>query len=353
MLQLYAVIQAFKPFNILHIQSKIMMKLFTPLQQKLLTILSDGEYHSGQHLGDLFNVSRTAIWKNIEQFESIGVHIERTSKQGYRLSKPFIPLSAAAIKAALDTQTAQALDIHLFARIDSTNRFLKTQALTNRLTCCLAETQTAGRGRFRRHWHSPFGENIYCSLGVSLADDPSQLSGLSLVVSLAMHAVLQKHSKHPIRIKWPNDLIWQNRKLAGTLIEITAEGNGNTEVIIGMGLNINSISSTSQTTIDRPWCTLRDITQQTFNRNELIADLIQTLDCYLKRFKQKGFTDFQATWNTLDCLYHQQVTVSQPTGSTTGIGCGVNSAGYLLLKDDKKKIHTFSSGDTTLAQSKL
>lgn len=328
------------------------MKQLSLLQQQLLSILSDGAYHNGQHLGDILEVSRTAIWKQIAQLEALGIVINREPKQGYQIATPFVPLSAHAIQSALAAPLKETVDIHLFASIDSTNRFLKTKPLTHSLTCCLTETQTAGRGRFKRAWYSPFGENIYCSVGITLDNDPAALSGLSLVVSLAMHAVLQAQTEDPIQIKWPNDLIWQGKKLAGTLIEMTAEGNGSTDVIIGMGLNINSLSSTRQTTIDRPWCTLRDITKHSFDRNQLIASLIETLDAYLVRLQQKGFADFHAAWHALDCLYQKQITISHPTGTVTGQGCGVNDAGYLLLKDEKQQIRVFSSGDTTLAQSK-
>ena len=325
------------------------MKSFTPLQQQLLEILADGACHSGQHLGDTLNISRTAIWKHIEKLEILGLNIERVQKQGYRLKTPFIPLSETRIHEKLNATLNQPTQLHLFASIDSTNRFLKAQEAQTGLTCCVAETQTAGRGRFGRHWHSPFGENIYCSVSLRIEGDPSRLSGLSLVVSLAMHAVLQQHTKEPIAIKWPNDLLYKHQKLAGTLIEMTAEGNGGTDVIIGMGLNINSLSGPEKS-IDRPWCSLRDITGCLFDRNQLIAELIMTLSQHLQLFAQKGFLAFQDKWNKLDYLNNQHISISQLTGQITGTGRGVNQAGYLLLEDQKGAMHTFSSGDTTLAQ---
>ncbi|MCH9755824.1 MAG: biotin--[acetyl-CoA-carboxylase] ligase [Gammaproteobacteria bacterium] len=327
------------------------MKSFTPLQQQLLNILSDGACHSGQHLGDKLNISRTAIWKHIEKLETLGLIIERVLKRGYRLKKPFIPLSEKSIRESFHSPFIPSLNLHVFASIDSTNRFLKTQPYTQGVTCCVSETQTKGRGRFGRHWHSPFGENIYCSVSLRIDGDPSLLSGLSLVVSLAMHTVLQKHSHQSIAIKWPNDLLWNDKKLAGTLIEMTAEGNNSTDIIIGIGLNINSVTS-PQKNIDKPWCSLSEITQQVFDRNTLISELLSTLIEYLHEFKQKGFIAFQKSWNALDYLKNRTFTISQPTGSITGKGCGVNNAGYLQLKDQTGVLHTLSSGDTTLAQEK-
>ncbi len=327
------------------------MKTLTPLQTKLLHLLSDGTCHSGQHLGDTLDISRTAVWKHIEKFEALGLHIKRVPKQGYCISPPFIPLSLDRIQSIINTQLKHPIDYHLFASIDSTNRFLKDKATFKHLTCCIAETQTNGRGRFRRHWHSPFGENIYCSLGLCIEGDLSRLSGLSLVVSLAMHHVLQKHTSESIVIKWPNDLLWNHKKLAGTLIEMVAEGNNSTDVIIGMGLNINSCFNYANDT-PKPWCSLHDITGQFFDRNQLIAELILTINIYLQQFKQDGFSGFREAWNAKDYLKNKQFTISGPTGVITGTGCGVNQSGYLLLEDKTGNVHKLSSGDTTLAQEK-
>ncbi|MDF1677125.1 MAG: biotin--[acetyl-CoA-carboxylase] ligase [Legionellaceae bacterium] len=226
---------------------------------------------------------------------------------------------------------------------------MKNNTPFKHLTCCIAETQTNGRGRFRRHWHSPFGENIYCSLGLCIEGDLSHLSGLSLVVSLAMHHVLQKKTSEIIAIKWPNDLLWRHKKLAGTLIEMVAEGNNSADVIIGMGLNINSCFNHTDNTA-KPWCSLHEITGQFFDRNELIAELILTINTYLQQFKHDGFSSFRTAWNEKDYLKNKQFSISGPTGVITGIGHGVNQSGYLLLEDEVGSMHTLSSGDTTLSQ---
>jgi len=124
----------------------------------------------------------------------------------------YIPLDEHAIRSQLPHNLNQVLDFYILTSVDSTSRFLKNQALKSGLTVCVAETQTNGRGRFARPWHSPLGENIYCSVAWRFEGALSKLSGLGLVVSLAVHAALQQDE---VTIKWPNDLIWQNKKLAG------------------------------------------------------------------------------------------------------------------------------------------
>ena len=292
------------------------MESLTPRQTHLLHILSDGTCHSGQHLGDALGISRTAIWKHIKRLTNLGLNIKRIPQQGYRLTAPFIPLSEVAIRQTLTPILNQALTLHLFASLDSTNRFLKTHPTPTPLTCCISETQTTGRGRFGRHWHSPFGENIYCSFACRSEGDPSHLSGLSLVISLAIHATLQRYTNSPIAIKWPNDLLWHDKKLAGTLIEMTAECHGGTDLIIGIGLNVNTQTQYDKA-LERPWCSLRDIVGHTVDRNNLIAELITQLSQHLKRFNQVGFSAFHEQWDAYDYLKKRMTTLTKPNGTLT------------------------------------
>lgn len=269
------------------------------------------------------------------------------------LKPSFIPLSEPAIRKKLTPELNRMLNLYVLDSVDSTNRFLKAQAYQPGLTLCTSETQTNGRGRFARPWHSPFGENIYCSLAWRFEGDPSYLSGLSLVVSLAVHAAIQQLKANPasqeILIKWPNDLLWQGKKLAGILIEITSKNNNSTDVIIGIGLNVNAIAD-HDTPINRPWCSLRDILEQSINRNTLLALLITQLDQHLQNFSKQGFQAYQAAWQARDYLFDRTITVSKPNETLTGRAQGVDNAGYLLLIDEHGVTHTLSSGDTSLAQ---
>ncbi len=143
------------------------------------------------------------------------------------------------------------INIHVLDTVDSTNRFLKDLPASDDIDVCCAETQTQGRGRFGRSWHSPYGENIYCSIRWRFDCDFSKLSGSSLVVSLAVLAALKDISPE-IRIKWPNDLLWHGKKLCGSLIEVV----GQSDVVIGIGINVNAIPN------DQSWCSLYEITGQ-------------------------------------------------------------------------------------------
>ncbi|MDF1828387.1 MAG: biotin--[acetyl-CoA-carboxylase] ligase [Legionellaceae bacterium] len=262
------------------------------------------------------------------------------------MTTAYTPLDEHAIRSDLPHHVNQAIEFYVLTSVDSTSRFLKNQALNSDLTVCVAETQTHGRGRFSRPWHSPLGEHVYCSVAWRFDGALSKLSALGLIVSLAVHSALQQAD---VAIKWPNDLIWQDKKLAGILIEIANEADGITDVIIGIGLNVNAVPN-KNTPINQPWCSLRDITQQETDRNPLLARLIVQLDSYLRGFSERGFEAYQTEWQTHDHLFGRCITVSTPQGVRTGRAQGINNRGYLQLIDEHGVTHALSSGDTSLAQ---
>lgn len=240
------------------------------------------------------------------------------------------------------------IHIHVLDSVDSTNQFLKDLPANDLIEVCCAETQTRGRGRFGRTWHAPSGENIYFSLRWHFDCELSQLAGLSLVVSMAIVAALNDcGAGEGVRIKWPNDLVWNNKKLCGNLIETMGERVAGTDVIIGIGINVNSTTN-ELALLDIPCCSLYEITGIRLDRNQLIAKLIVWLDRYLQQFITEGFSSLIPAWQQTDYLFDQLITVSQPGGFLNGKAQGVNEAGQLILIDERGVTHYLSSGDTSL-----
>lgn len=330
------------------------MKQFSPLQRSILALLDHKNAVSGTSLGTQLHVSRTAIWKQIKNLQDMGLPILSSHKEGYRLSKPFQVLDEQRIRQVLfEAGFHLPVAFELFAQIDSTNSFLK-QPRENKAatTCCLAEHQTAGRGRFNRHWYSPFGENIYFSSRWGFNRDLSTLGGLSLVVSLAIvHYLKSIGFDDAIEIKWPNDILWKGRKLCGTLIDIIAESNSQTIPIIGIGLNVNSETRT-HSAIETPWCSLYDISGQIHDRNTLIAGLLIVLEQYLSLFMHSGFKPFQAQWRSYDHLANKTIQVQQGNTQLSGKASGVSLEGHLILKDAQGRERLISSGEASLQQNK-
>lgn len=332
------------------------MKRFNDMQMNIISYLCDGACHSGSELGLQFNVSRTAIWKQIKQLIELGLPIQRIPNRGYRLTHPIKLLNEANIRKRLDVENfPSSINFHLFASLDSTNRLLRELPSSPTIDVCCAEMQTHGRGRFGRHWYSPFGENIYFSSRWHFDCDLSRLSGLSLVVSLAIVSMLNDAGiEDNICVKWPNDILWQDKKLSGNLIEVIAESNSSADVVIGIGLNVNSNTEDAleSTSPDKPWCSLYDITGNYVDRNELVARLIIHLHQHLDDFIHNGFADFINKWQQVDYLQNKMVTVSHLSGLLKGVAKGVNETGQLILVDEMAVTHHLSSGDTSLHSKK-
>lgn len=322
---------------------------FTPAQLTLLQLLGDGDCHSGSELGATLGITRSAIWKQINHLIESGIPIIRIRHQGYQLPNQLILLNKQQIMNHLVPQKKSSpFNLHLFTSIDSTNRYLKDLPPSNTVDICCVEIQTQGRGRFGRYWHSPFGENLYCSSRWNLNYDLTKLSGLSLVTSLAVLATLNEFGiSSNIKIKWPNDILWTHKKLCGSLIEIFAESNGNAQVIIGIGLNVNTDTKKNPLP-DKPWCSLYEITKQRFDRNFLIARLITNLERYLIKFIHHDLNFFMDEWNKSDYLFGKHIKVTQSLSTLSGIACGINQLGQLILQDESGTKHFLSSGDTSL-----
>lgn len=327
------------------------MMQFSHSQFALLQILGDGGCHSGNELGQALGITRSAIWKQINQLIDLGVPIDRIPHQGYQLPNQLLLLDQQQITNELQKNSFKnPFNIHLFTSIDSTNRYLKDLPPSGAIDVCCAEIQTQGRGRFGRNWHSPFGDNIYCSSRWNLNGDLSRLSGLSLITSLAVLATVNEFSPSAdIKIKWPNDILWNGKKLCGSLIEIIAESHGNAQVIIGIGLNVN-VDTNIHTLPDKPWCSLYEISQQRYNRNQIIALLIINLEHYISKFIHKGLHAFMDEWNQCDYLAGKHITVTQSVNTLSGTALGISQEGLLVLEDNQGVVHHLSSGDTSLQQ---
>ena len=189
---------------------------------KLLTLLKDGRFHSGEALGAALGVSRSAVWKQLQSLESeLGLAVYKVRGRGYRLAAPLLLLDAGEISR----RSAQAYwPVQVYDEIDSTNAEALRLVAEGRPApfLVLAERQSAGRGRRGRAWSSPFAQNLYYSLVLRVDGGMRQLEGLSLVVGLAVRRALQEMGVRA-GLKWPNDVLVENRKIAGILLELVGD----------------------------------------------------------------------------------------------------------------------------------
>jgi BirA family biotin operon repressor/biotin-[acetyl-CoA-carboxylase] ligase len=314
---------------------------------RVVNLLKDHQYHDGTSIGKVLNITRTAVWKVIKKLQNYGIQIESVKGKGYLLCEPLCLLEQDKIKYYLENKH---LDIVIFENIDSTNNYLKLKK-NKAIGICLSEQQTAGKGRLGRDWYSPFGKNIYMSCLYTLHKDISELAGLSLVISLAIVKTINSYqNKNDIFVKWPNDVVGlDNKKIAGSLIEIQAESHGVSHAIIGIGININMVDDDSQ--ISQPWTSLQKIFGEYVDRNELCGKLINNLLLYLDKFTLQGLQVFKQEWQQADCLINKIITLRHAEEEIEGEVMGLNDKGHLLLKLGNGALRAFASGDTSVSRS--
>jgi BirA family biotin operon repressor/biotin-[acetyl-CoA-carboxylase] ligase len=319
-----------------------------PLPKKaLLGLLSDGQFHSGEELAQSLGLSRTGIWNLIHELEALGLKLSAVPGKGYRLSRPLELLKEESIRAFLSEAVlplASRLELH--DELDSTNSHLVRQAGAERVVC-LAETQTAGRGRLGRTWLSPFGGSICMSVAWHF-DDHRAIAGLSLGVGVAVIRALKQAGVAEVGLKWPNDILWQGCKLGGILLEVSGEVHGRHAVVIGIGLNFH-VPTEHARTIDQAWTDLAQVTGGAIpSRNRLIAAILNELLPLLRDYSQAGLAPLLAEWRSYHCLHGKAVIVHQGERRIRGLVAGVTDTGLLVLDCEEGGQQEFASGDVRL-----
>jgi BirA family biotin operon repressor/biotin-[acetyl-CoA-carboxylase] ligase len=318
----------------------------TSLNQ-LLHLLADGEFHSGTELGECLSISRTAIWKQLQELAGLGLTLHRVRGRGYRLPGGLDLLDCEAIQRQLKVTVVKHLQaLQVVMSTTSTNQKLQQhEQYSVHGRVLLAELQTAGRGRRGRSWQSPFAKSISLSLGWSFAGGIAALEGLSLVVGLAVLTALEQVGLVDAGLKWPNDILVRGRKLAGILLEIRGDAEGPCQVVIGIGLNVAQTEADDQT-ISQPWISLHQLGIPV-SRNTIAASIINQLVAHLLGFEKTGFAQFQDHWQACHCYQDQTVSLHLLEQVITGICRGVDSSGALLLQQGLK-MHTFSGGEVSV-----
>ena len=307
----------------------------------LLAALSADHAVSGAELARRLNVTRAAVWKQIEHLRELGAPIEAAAGSGYRLAWPLELLDAERIRGELDPAMRKrllALAVHW--QIDSTSTELqRCAAAATGIEACLAETQSAGRGRRGRAWQSPLGGNLYFSLLRRFYSGMAALSGLSLVVGVAVVEALADCGVAGVGLKWPNDVLADGRKLAGVLVELGGEFLGPCHAVIGIGINLR-LPSEALARIDQPAIDVASLRGGEIpSRNALAARLIVRLIAALDRFEAHGFAAFAADYARSDLLHGRHVRVLAAGASHEGVAAGVDERGALIVRHDDTPHH--------------
>jgi BirA family biotin operon repressor/biotin-[acetyl-CoA-carboxylase] ligase len=311
-----------------------------------LRLLADGEFHSGEALGTQLGISRAAVWNAIQQAQELGIVIHSVHGKGYRLSSAIDFLDSARITKALKS-AAKNFNLELLETTASTNSDLMKRAAENapQGTCIAVELQQAGRGRRGRAWVSSLGSGLTFSLLWRFSQGAVALGGLSLAVGVALVRALDEVGVTQLALKWPNDVLHADKKLAGTLIELQGEMLGPTAAVIGIGLNIK-LPDEIKANIDQPVADLADTSAPP--RNELLAVLLRHLYDVLTEFEQQGFAMLREEWQKHHAYQGKPVQLTLPNGSAVnGIVNGIDADGALLVEVGGQ-VQRFSTAEISL-----
>lgn len=323
---------------------------FPALRKTILQLLADGEFHSGAKLAGLLNISRSAVWKQLNSLAEYGIETLAVSGKGYRLTRTLELLDSAKISRALDTTAGPLLsELIIHDQISSTNTYLMQYADNgaSQGAVCLAEYQSAGKGRRGRQWVSPFGANIYLSLLWRYQSGPAAVSGLSLAAGVAVLRVLRRFGVEEAGLKWPNDIYWRDKKLGGILIEVSGETEGPCTVVAGIGLNLFLPQQQAQA-ITQPWTDLATVLNERMPpRNILAAALINELLPVMASFDATGIARYLPEWRSYDCMRGKAVSLFIGNECRDGIVAGIDDNGLLLLQQPDGRVRAFASGEVS------
>ncbi|HYM35991.1 MAG TPA: bifunctional biotin--[acetyl-CoA-carboxylase] ligase/biotin operon repressor BirA [Steroidobacteraceae bacterium] len=323
-------------------------------RRRLLEVLANGERHSGEELARQLRVTRSAVWKLIRNLRDLGIEIEAIAHQGYKLPCAVQLYNEQAIHGAMSQSARAALSgLDVLLTVDSTNRYLLDTANPppGSASVCVAEVQTAGRGRRGRSWVAPFGSGLCLSLAWQFEESPPDFSALSLVIGVAIVRALRRLGCHEVQLKWPNDIVHSHRKLAGVLIDMRGEASGPARVVIGIGMNLHMPAEIRLALAEQQAAVITDLHEtmrgHAPERNTLVGTIIDELIAALHAFSRDGFAAFKAEWQSHDSLRDSPVRVLSANETISGTARGVAPDGALLV-DVNGRLHRFMSGDVSL-----
>ena len=311
----------------------------------LLKLLADGEFHSGSDLGVSLGISRAAVWKRMKRItEELGVPVSSVQGKGYRLEQGLQLLKPESLQTHFPS-----LPLFVYESIGSTNQQAKTLLTDhNAPMVVLAEHQTHGRGRRGRDWSSPFAQNLYLSYVWPIRQGLNQIDGLSLVIGLAVSKAIARLTGLSAQLKWPNDVLINQKKVAGVLLELMGDPVELCHVIIGVGVNLNMLDASGS--IEQEWTSLAKELGKAVDRELFAKLLIEELESYLDKQKYQGFISMRDEWLALHAWQNKQVLLSTGHTNVSGTILGVGDKGEVCLAVEGEEL-SFIGGELSLRLS--
>jgi len=309
-----------------------------------------GEWVSGESLSEILQVSRTTVWKQVKTLIDEGYTVDSSPKKGYRITSPADLLSLEEVIPGLATKYFGRGDYFYYREIDSTNN--RARALASEGypegTVVVAEMQTAGRGRRGRSWYSPVHQGIYVSVILRPVLPLKEISRVTLLTAVAVAETLEAELQLAPHIKWPNDILINNRKIAGILSEAVTDTDGIEYIVVGIGININNPprdfpddfrteATSALAEYDRPG-----------SRVQVLQSLLLKLESRYHELLAGNFDPILARVKSLSMVIGQDVRLDKVNGFIIGQAVDIDTSGFLLVRDREGTLHTIMSGEISI-----
>ena len=314
----------------------------------ILHLLADGRFHSGEALAKQFDVTRVTIWNAIQHAQSLGVEVFSVRGRGYKLPKPIVLIDKDAVLQAIGSER-EWFHLEVVDEVISTNTYLMQAAAKGapHVSCTVAHIQTNGRGRRGRTWVSHLGASLTFSLLWRFDCGATALSGLSLAIGVALMRALNELGVEKAQLKWPNDVLVDNKKLAGILIDLQGDLDGPSAAVIGVGINFNLPENIIKR-IDQPVIDINQVSRSEIDQNLLLGTVLKHFADVLRNFEQHGFMGVRDEWLSYHAYQNKPVRMLLPDGrDVEGEVTGIAEDGILLVTT-ALGLQRFSAGEISL-----
>lgn len=329
----------------------MVFKLASKVKEKIIQLFTEhhDEYLSGQYLSDELGISRTAIWKYMKELQEEGIEVEAIRKVGYKIIGKSDRMTATDIQLGLETKRFGRKVVYQ----EETN---STQTVANELvmndapegSIVVAERQLSGRGRLQRSWVTSSGKAIAMSIILRPSISPRVAPQLTLLTAVAIASAIEKVTGLHPQIKWPNDILINNKKVCGILTEMQGDADCIKSVVIGIGINVNQVEEDYPLELLDIATSLRIEKGQIFLRAKLIQVILAELEKYYEIFLEKGFMPIKILWESYAISLGKQIKATTLTEEIVGNAIGITDEGQLLLEDILGNVHTIYSADISI-----
>jgi BirA family transcriptional regulator, biotin operon repressor / biotin---[acetyl-CoA-carboxylase] ligase len=314
----------------------------------ILHQLADGRFHSGEALAKQFGVTRATIWNAVQHAQTIGIAVFSVRGKGYKLPYAIALLNKEKVLQAIGIER-EWFHLDVLDEVVSTNTYLMKAAANGapHVSCVAAHIQTGGRGRRGRTWVSQLGASLTFSLLWRFDCGAAALSGLSLAVGVALIRALRELDIDTAQLKWPNDVLVENKKLAGILIDLQGDMDGPSAAVIGVGINVDLPKQVLER-IDQPAIDIKQVSLANIDQSHLLGTVLKHLAELLRHFEQYGFVGLRDEWLQYHAYHNKSVRMLLPDGrDVEGTVIGVAEDGILLV-ETALGLQRFSAGEISL-----